>query len=115
MSGSLFDTVPSGLEVGRYELRPGGANADVTASDLGEWVDEVTRVFLVDSVATQVGALVKVRWTCQPWSHRRKATQDFSSTFLRDFGGDRPFKAFLAHGRGAPTALGREGGGRCRR
>ena len=44
---------------GRYELRPGGANADVTASDLGEWVDEVTRVFLVDSVVTQVGALVK--------------------------------------------------------
>lgn len=43
----------------RCELRPGGAELDVSASDLHLWVEDVTRVLLVDSVIEQVGQLVK--------------------------------------------------------
>lgn len=43
----------------RCELRPGGAELDVTASELHLWVEEVTRMLLVDSIIEQVGQLVK--------------------------------------------------------
>lgn len=36
---------------------------DVSASDLSRWVEEVTRVLLVDSVIEQVGAMVKGMFT----------------------------------------------------
>lgn len=38
---------------------PGGADKDVSAEELGDWVEEVTRAILVDSVIKQVEAIVK--------------------------------------------------------
>lgn len=43
----------------RCELRPGGADLEVSALELQEWVESAVRMLLVDSVIEQVGQLVK--------------------------------------------------------
>lgn len=56
---SFVRVLSSSRLVSRYELRPGGADKDVSAAELQQWVDEVSRALLVDSVLEQVEALVK--------------------------------------------------------
>ncbi|CAN0028364.1 unnamed protein product [Discosporangium mesarthrocarpum] len=41
-----------------YELRTGGANLDVSSTDLSEWVRQVTRHVLVDGVSDQLDQLI---------------------------------------------------------